>query len=76
MAAVPQIGLDIGSASVRAVEARRGRDGPLVTNSAQAPLPAGAVQGGVIADDRAVTQALKQMWAATRLPSEERSRPR
>lgn len=66
MAAVSLIGLDIGSASIRAVETSRGKDGPVVTNSAQALLPPGAVQGGAIADDKAVTLALKQMWTAAR----------
>jgi type IV pilus assembly protein PilM len=66
MAAVALIGLDIGSVSIRAVQTSRGKDGPVVTNSAQAPLPPGAVQGGAIADDKAVTLALRQMWAAAK----------
>jgi type IV pilus assembly protein PilM len=66
MAAVTLIGLDIGSMSIRAVETSRGKDGPVVTNSGHLPLPDGAVRGGVIHDDKTVTQALKQLWATTK----------
>src|SRR5207302_89739 len=66
MASVPVIGLDLGSTSVRAVETRRGKDGPVLTNYGQAPLPPGAVQGGAVQDERAVTLALKQLWAGAK----------
>jgi type IV pilus assembly protein PilM len=66
MAGAPPIGLDIGSASIRAVETTRVKDAPLVTNFGQVPLPPGAVAAGVIHDDKAVTQALKQLWAVSR----------
>jgi type IV pilus assembly protein PilM len=66
MAAVTVIGLDIGSSAIRAVQTSRGKDGPAVTNAGQAPLPAGAVQGGVIQDDKAVTAALKQLWSTAK----------
>lgn len=64
MAASTLIGLDIGSMSVRAVETRRGKDGQSLIAFAQAPLPTGTVQAGVITDDKAVTQILKQLLAA------------
>jgi type IV pilus assembly protein PilM len=64
MAAVTQIGLDIGSMSIRAVETTRGKEGAAVTNFGHAPLPEGTVQGGVIVDDNAVTRELKQLWAS------------
>ncbi len=66
MAAATPIGLDIGSTSIRAVETSRGKDGPVIANCGQVPVPPGAVQGGVIRDDKAVTLALKQLWATTR----------
>jgi type IV pilus assembly protein PilM len=66
MAAVASIGLDIGSTSIRAVETGRGKDGPAIRRAAQALLPHGAVQGGVINDDKAVTRALKQLWATAK----------
>jgi type IV pilus assembly protein PilM len=60
------VGLDIGSTSIRAVETSRTKDGPIVTNFGQSPLPVGAVQGGVINDDKAVTLALKHLWASSK----------
>jgi type IV pilus assembly protein PilM len=60
------IGLDIGSTSIRAVETGRGKEGRVVTRFGQAPLPHGAVRGGIVDDDRAVTLALKQLWASTK----------
>ncbi|GAA3440878.1 type IV pilus assembly protein PilM [Planomonospora venezuelensis] len=69
MATVNPIGLDIGSTSIRAVETTRGKDGPVITNIGQIPLPPGAVQGGVVHDAKAVTTELKRLWAATRFRS-------
>nr|BFE84825.1 hypothetical protein GCM10020093_074260 [Planobispora longispora] len=69
MAAVNPIGLDIGSMSIRAVETTRGKDGPVITNVGMVPLPAGAVQGGVINDAKAVTAELKRLWAASKFRS-------
>jgi type IV pilus assembly protein PilM len=66
MAAVNPVGLDIGSMSIRAVETARGKDGPVIVNFGQIPLPPGAVQAGVISDDKAVTAALKQLWGSTK----------
>jgi type IV pilus assembly protein PilM len=66
MAVIAPIGLDIGSTSIRAVETRRGKDGPIITNFGQTPLPDGAVHGGVIGDDKTVTLALKQLWSSTK----------
>jgi type IV pilus assembly protein PilM len=58
------VGVDIGSMSIRAVELGRAKSGPFVRHFGQAPLPTGAVRGGVINDDKAVTLALKRLWAA------------
>jgi type IV pilus assembly protein PilM len=66
MAAVHPVGLDIGSTSIRAVEAARGKDGPAITNFGQMPLPPGAVSGGVILDSKLVTAALRQLWHASK----------
>jgi type IV pilus assembly protein PilM len=64
MASVSQIGLDIGSMSIRAVETSRSKDGPVITGFGQVVLPLGAVQSGVIQNDRVVTEHLRQLWAA------------
>jgi type IV pilus assembly protein PilM len=55
--------------SIRAVETGRGKDGPVITNFGQAPLPHGVVQAGVMHDDNAVTLALKHLWMNTRFRS-------
>jgi type IV pilus assembly protein PilM len=66
MAASTLIGLDIGSMSIRAAETTRTKDGPVISNFGYLPLPDGAVQGGVVNDDKVVTLALKQLWATTK----------
>src|SRR5579875_1797861 len=59
------IGLDIGSTSIRAVEVTHSReDRPVIDNFGQAVLPEGAVVGGVVKDEKAVTGALRQLWSA------------
>jgi type IV pilus assembly protein PilM len=55
------IGLDIGSTSIRALEATVGKDRPVIHQFGQAFLPPGAVVGGVVKDERAVTSALRQL---------------
>jgi type IV pilus assembly protein PilM len=65
MASDVLIGLDIGSTCVRATEGGRGKT-PTVTHFGQAPLPSGAVQAGVIQDDKAVTAAVKQLWSTVK----------
>jgi len=71
MAATNLIGLDIGSVSIRAVETVRGKDGPVVANYGEVPLPEGVVQAGVINDEKLVTAALRQLWAGARFRSRE-----
>jgi type IV pilus assembly protein PilM len=69
MAAVTRVGLDIGAMSIRAVQTSRSKAGLAITHCGQAPLPQGAVHGGVIQDDSAVTLALKQVWASGKFRS-------
>jgi type IV pilus assembly protein PilM len=69
MAAGTLVGLDIGSTSIRGVETSRGRDGLVLTNAGMVPLPPGAVVGGVLHDDKAVTAALKTLWAGSKFRS-------
>ena len=66
MASVNPIGLDIGTSSIRAVEVRRGRDDVSLTNFGQIALPPGTVNDGVVQEPGAVTNALKQLWTASR----------
>ncbi|MDT4926992.1 MAG: type pilus assembly protein PilM [Pseudonocardiales bacterium] len=58
------VGLDIGSTSIRAVEATVTKDRPVINNFGQAFLPSGAVVGGVVKDEKAVTSALRNLWTA------------
>ena len=52
MPATTLVGLDVGSTSIRAVEATLGRDDrPVVNNFGQVQLPVGAMVGGVVKDD-------------------------
>lgn len=71
MAAGKLIGLDIGSTSVRAVETSNRKERPAIVNFAQAALPPDAVQAGVVQDERAVTLALKQLWAKAKFRSRD-----
>ena len=71
MSAVIPIGLDIGSTSIRAVEATRSKDRIVINNFGQVVLPDGAVTGGVVKDDRAVTAALRQLWTAYRFRTKD-----
>jgi type IV pilus assembly protein PilM len=69
MASGTLIGLDIGANSIRAAETRGRKDGQIITNFGQVPLPPGAVSGGVIRDGKVVTLALKHLWSTTRFRS-------
>ena len=71
MAASNPIGLDIGSMSIRAVETSRGKDGPVIANFGEVPLPEGAVQAGVIHDEKVVTAALRHLWASAKFRSRD-----
>ena len=62
MSATTIVGLDIGSTSIRAVEAAINKDRPTINNFGQVFLPPGTVVGGVVKDERAVTAALRQLW--------------
>lgn len=63
------VGLDIGSAAVRAVEVRRGARSVSVSRAGSVPLPTGAVEGGLVRDPAAVTQALRQLWSESKISS-------
>jgi type IV pilus assembly protein PilM len=60
------VGLDIGTASVAAVELRRNGD-VSIAGTAIAPLPEGATQDGEVADSDALSAALKDFFTTARL---------
>jgi len=69
MAAPSLVGLDIGSMSIRAAEAGRTKDGPVLSNFGYAPVPPGVVQSGVITDEAIITALLKELWTAGKFRS-------
>ena len=64
MAHATLTGLDIGSASIRAVEVALAKDGPVIHSFGSVPLPEGAVVAGVMMDDKAVTAGLRELWTS------------
>jgi type IV pilus assembly protein PilM len=69
MATTSQIGIDIGYTSIRVVEASKAKRTPVIDNFGQVMLPEGAVVGGVVKDDKAVTSALRHLWASQKFKS-------
>jgi type IV pilus assembly protein PilM len=64
MAATALVGLDIGTSGIRAVQLTRHRKtgAAEISRAASVELPRGAVHHGSIADPKAVTKALKELW--------------
>jgi type IV pilus assembly protein PilM len=58
------LGIDVGKASIKAVEVRRTSKGLEVTRLGQHPTPDGAVEGGIILDRSVVAQAVLSLLAA------------
>lgn len=56
------IGLDVGTAAVRAAEVRLGRGKPQLLRFGQVALPPGAVVAGEVVDAPAVSAALRRLW--------------
>jgi type IV pilus assembly protein PilM len=56
------IGLDVGTAAVRAAEVRFGRGTPALVRFGQVALPPGAVVSGEVVDAAAVSAAIKRLW--------------
>src|SRR3954467_10761641 len=61
------IGLDIGTSVVRAVELSFGRNGITLERFGQLVLPPDAVHDGQVVDGEAVAKALRKLWTATKL---------
>ncbi|MDX1933809.1 MAG: type IV pilus assembly protein PilM [Capsulimonadales bacterium] len=61
------IGIDIGSANLKAVQVEPQRDRFRIVRAAQQKTPAGALRDGVISDRGAVSSALKQMLKAANI---------
>ena len=60
--AAPVVGLDIGSAQIKAVEVVSGKDGLTVTNVAFMPTPVGLIQNNMLTDPVLMGRVIKQMF--------------
>ena len=63
------MGLDLGTAGVRAAELRPTKSGTVLERFGQVALPAGAVRDGEVVDPAAVASAVKQLWSQARFAS-------
>ncbi len=61
------VGLDIGSAYLKAVQVEAQKDGFRITRAAQRATPAGAVREGIVLDRDAVAGELRQMLKAANI---------
>ena len=66
MAARNAIGLDIGTSGVRAAELSFGRHGVTLEKFGQVAVPAGSVRDGEVVDQAAVSEAIRELWSATK----------
>jgi type IV pilus assembly protein PilM len=62
------VGLDIGGNAVRVAVVDTGKSTRVVRRYAEMPLPGGAVNGGEIVDEGAVSEAVAALWKRHKLP--------
>lgn len=65
------VGVDIGSASVRAVEVKSPDKRPSIVKYAEVPLPEGSVRRGEVLEIATVATALKRLWANGRFSTKD-----
>jgi type IV pilus assembly protein PilM len=58
------LGLDIGTSRIKFVEARMGRNGPIITNAGIGLTPRDTIANGVIVDPSALGSAVREVLAA------------
>lgn len=61
------VGIDIGSAALKAIQVEPTRDGFRVVRAAQQKTPAGAIRDGIVQDRDAVANAIRQMLKAANI---------
>lgn len=71
MAGKQVVGLDIGTAGVRAAELKLGRGGVTLERFGQVALPQGAVRDGEVMDPDAVATAIRQLWSQAKFSSKK-----
>jgi type IV pilus assembly protein PilM len=65
------VGLDIGTAGVRAAELSVTKEQLVLRRFGQVALPPGAVKDGEVVDTAAVTAALRQLWSSAKFGSKK-----
>jgi len=66
------VGLDIGSAAIRAVEVHdHDKPQPMILRFAEVPVPPGSTRQGEVVEPNTVAGALKQLWSAGRFRSKD-----
>lgn len=65
------VGVDIGSASVRAVEVKSPDKHPVIVRYAEVPLPEGSVRRGEVLEIATVATAIKRLWANGRFGTKD-----
>lgn len=65
------VGIDIGSASVRAVEVRHPGKRPTIARYAEVPLPEGSVRRGEVLEVSTVATAIRRLWANGRFTTRD-----
>jgi type IV pilus assembly protein PilM len=63
------VGLDIGSSTIKVVEAKSGKGGPKISGIGIIPTPEGAVDNSVVLDPVAVGQAIKKLLSESGIKS-------
>lgn len=71
MANARGVGLDIGTSAVKVVELKKGPSGLELLHQASLPLPAGAIQNGVIAQAPEVTDTIKRVLKLAHISTKE-----
>ncbi len=64
------VGLDVGSAGIRAAELSTGRT-PALVRAGVVPLDPGAVESGTVRNPRIVTDAIRQLWHDQRIKTRD-----
>jgi type IV pilus assembly protein PilM len=66
------VGVDIGSAAIRAVEVQDpGKAQPTIVRFAEVPVPPGSTQQGEVIEPNTVAGALKQLWSVGKFRSKD-----
>ncbi|HEY0217382.1 MAG TPA: pilus assembly protein PilM [Cellulomonas sp.] len=66
-----QVGIDLGSTEIRAVEVENGRNGARVVKAGTAPLEPGVVEDGLVVQEAPVVRALRGLWRSQKFGSKD-----